>query len=175
MTQTTTFSVTNLFCRDSIFCWVRKTIASTADPTTTLSFLRDRGAWAWSLYFTTVIVRILGRFTFSYHIVYSFTVCCLGITNTPHGAASACQEIFRILWNPKFITMLKSARCMSLSCTRSSQSTPSQLISLRFFNCYPLIYAYVLQLVCFSVFPIETKYLLYPLRATCPATLTTFD
>jgi hypothetical protein len=75
----------------------------------------------------------------------------------------------------KIITMFKSARFMSLSYTRSIQSALSQLISLRFFNCYLPIYAYVLQLVCFSVFPTETQYAFFPLRATCPATLITLD
>lgn len=53
----------------------------------------------------------------------------------------------------KFITMFKSARHMSLFCTRSIQSTPSRLISLRFIQMLPSHLRLCLPIGLFLSFP----------------------
>jgi len=87
---------------------------------------------------------------------------------------SASQEIPRILWNPKFITVFTSARHMSLSWANLIQSTPLHPTSWKFI----LILSSYLHLGLPSdLFPsgFPTKTLCTPLLsricATCPAHL----
>ena len=62
---------------------------------------------------------------------------------------SASQEIPRILWKRRFITVVTSARHLSLSCASSIQSIPHILLPEHPSKYYPPIYVWVFQVVYF--------------------------
>ena len=91
---------------------------------------------------------------------------------------SASQEIPSILWNPEFITNVKSARHLSLTWACSIQSIPPNPI---FWRTILILYAHLrlgLSSGLFpSGFPTKTLYspLLSPIRTKCPTHLIILD
>ena len=103
--------------------------------------------------------------------VYFFTACFLGVIRRHMSRALLGELIVRRLVKEistfyeirKFITMFKSAYQMSLFCTRSVQSTPSQLISLRFIQMLSSHLSPCHPIVLFLSFPHQNRIRVLPL------------